>query len=236
MSNMRILLAEDSLFVLEIEKKYLQKSDVSIFTVSRAEDVLNVARKVRPALIYLAFGISKGSGERCCRALKADAELRTIPVVMVCASDGETQRSRVAGCDAVISKPVDRREFLESGLSLQSDSADDDGRVACRAFVQCTRNEDSFFGSVEDVSLDGMFVGTTREVKAGELLTLKFLLPWSGATLIKTAGQVSWLNNKRRRRNTNLPPGFGVNFQGIDPQAADQISDYLELMRKRLEE
>jgi DNA-binding response OmpR family regulator len=236
MSNVRILLAEDSAFVLEIEKQYLQKSDVSIFTASQAEDVLNVARKVRPGLIYLSFGISQGSGERCCRELKADADLRTIPVVMVCASDGEKQRSREAGCDAVISKPVDRREFLESGLSLRSESSDDDGRVPCRAFVQCTRGEDSFFGSVEDVSLDGMFVGTAREVKAGELLTLKFLLPWSGATLIKTAGQVSWVNSRKRPRNKRLPPGFGLTFQGIDPQAADQIDDYLQLMRKRLEE
>jgi len=236
MSNMRILLAEDSTIVLEIEKMYLQGSDASVFTASRAEDVLNVARKVRPGLICLSFGISSGGGEACCRELKADGELRTIPVVMVCAAEGEKQRAREAGCDAVISKPVDRREFLESCLSFRSGAVDDDERIPCRAFVQCTRNNESFFGSVEDVSLDGMFVGTAREVKAGEMLTLKFLLPWSGATLIKTSGQVTWVNSRKRPRNKRLPPGFGLNFQGIDPRAADQIDDYLQLIRKRLEE
>jgi DNA-binding response OmpR family regulator len=235
MSKLRVLLAEDSTIVLEIEKKCLQESGVSIFTASRAEDVLKVARKVKPGLIYLAFGISSGAGESCCRALKADADLRTIPVVMVCAADGERQRSREAGCDGVIAKPIDRREFLESCRSLSAE-ADDDERMPCRAFVQYTQGNESFFGTVEDVSMDGMFIGTSREVKAGELLTLKFLLPWSGATLIKTSGQVSWVNNRRHRRNKSLPPGFGVNFQGIDPHAADQIDDYLQLMRKRLEE
>jgi len=207
MSNMRILLAEDSTIVLEIEKMYLQGSDASVFTASRAEDVLNVARKVRPGLICLSFGISSGGGEACCRELKADGELRTIPVVMVCAAEGEKQRAREAGCDAVISKPVDRREFLESCLSFRSGAVDDDERIPCRAFVQCTRNNESFF-----------------------------VLPWSGATLIKTSGQVTWVNSRKRPRNKRLPPGFGLNFQGIDPRAADQIDDYLQLIRKRLEE
>ena len=235
MSRTRVLLAGDSQIIVEIEKKYLGETDASIFTASRAEDVLGVVRKVRPGLIYLAFGLSSAAGEACCRAIKADADLRTIPVVMVCASEGERQRSREAGCDAVIAKPIDRREFLESCRSLSAE-ADEDERVPCRAFVQCALAGDSFFGTVEDVSMDGMFVGTTRETPVGAVLTLRFLLPWSGATLIKTSGHVSWVNHRSRRRNKSLPPGFGVNFQGIDAQAADQISDYLELVRKRLGE
>ena len=67
------------------------------------------------------------------------------------------------------------------------------------------------------------------------MLALQFVLP-SGGTVIQASGQVSWLNSSRRPRNKRLPPGFGINFHGIDPQAADCISDYLELMRKRAEE
>ncbi len=233
MSKIRILLAGDSPIVLEIGKKYLRESEASIFTASRTENVLGVARKVRPGLIYLAFGLSSGAGEVCCRAIKADADLRTIPVVMVCVSEEERQRAREAGCDAVIAKPIDRHEFLESCRSFSAEAGEDE-RVPCRAFVQCAQGRESFFGTVEDVSMEGMFVGTSREVPAGAMLTLKFLLPWSGAALVKTSGHVSWVNSRRRRRNTSLPPGFGVNFQGIDAQAADQISDYLELVRKRL--
>ncbi len=69
--------------VLEIEKKYLRESVASNFTASRA-----VARKVRPGLIFLAFGLSSGAGEKCCRAIRADADLRTVPV-MPGAPDGK---------------------------------------------------------------------------------------------------------------------------------------------------
>jgi len=126
MSRIRVLLAGDSQIVLEIEKKYLRESEASIFTASRAENVLSVARKVRPGLIYLAFGLSSRAGEECCRAIKADADLRTIPVAMVCASEGERQRAREAGCDAVIAKPIDRHEFLESCRSLSAEAEEDE--------------------------------------------------------------------------------------------------------------
>ncbi len=230
----RVLLAESSTIVLEIERQYLQESEVSIFTASRAEEVIKVARKVRPALVYLAFSLPTAGGESCCRELKADPGLRGIPVVMVCASAEEKQRARDAGCDAAIGKPMEKREFLEAGLPLLSAAPPEDARISCRSLVQCTQGEESFFGTIEDVSMDGMFVASQRRLVPGEVLLLRFLLPWSGAGLIKTAAQVSWVNSGRQPRNKRLPPGFGVNFQGVDAHAADQISDYLELMRKRL--
>ena len=235
MSKPKILLAESSNIVLQIEKRCLRDAGVSIFTAADSKEALSNARKIRPDLVYLAFNLHGAGGISCCRALKSDPELRRIPVVMVCTVAGdEPGLSRAAGCDAVVSKPVDRREFLETGLSLIPGTAPSGERMPCRTIVDCSTNADTFYGSIEDISSSGMFVGSAREVAAGDLLSVKFVLPQSGAVPIETVVRVNWVNGSKQLRNGHLPHGFGVLFQGLESDAIEQIKDYMNLIRLQL--
>lgn len=236
MSKAKVLLAENSNIVLQIEKRCLRDAGVTIFTAGDGEEALRVARKVRPDLVYLALSLPGMGGAACCRALKSDPELGRIPVVMVCAAGGEEQElCRAAGCDAVVARPVDRREFLETGLSFLLKSARGGDRMPCRATVACYTGTTVFYGTIEDISANGMFVGSPCEVAPGDVVTMKFILPWSGAVLIETGAQVAWVNGSKRQRSNHLPPGFGVLFQGLEVDAAEQIKDFLELSRLRLD-
>ncbi len=235
MSKPKILLAESSNIVLQIEQRCLRDAGVSVFTAVDSEETLSTARKVRPDLVYLAFSLHGMGGVSCCKALKSDPELRGIPVVMVCTAAGEEPGlSRAAGCDAVVAKPIDRREFLETGLSLIPRTPPSGERMPCRAIVACSTGSEIFYGSIEDISSSGMFVGSSRKIAAGELLTLKFVLPQSGAVPIETAAQVNWVNGGKQQRNDHLPPGFGVLFQGLEAAAIEQIKDYMNLIRLQL--
>lgn len=234
MSKPKILLAENSNIVLEIEKRYLGGAGVGIFTAVDSEEALRIARKIKPDLVYLAFGLPGMGGVSCCQALKSDPSLGKVPVVMVCATTEELLLSRAAGCDAVVAKPIERREFLDAGLSLIAKTAPLGERMACRAVVACSVGSDTFYGTIEDISSNGMFVGSSRGVVTGDLLTVKFVLPWSGAVPIETGARVNWVNNGRRRRNDRLPDGFGVLFQGIEAEAIAQIKDYMNLIRLQL--
>lgn len=235
MSKLKILLAENSNIVLEIEKRYLQDAGAVLFTAADSDGAMKIARRVSPSLIYLSFSLPGAGGVSCCRALKSDPKLSEIPVVMVCTAAGEEARlSREAGSDAVVAKPIDRREFLETGLSLIPRTAPIGERIVCRAVVACTLNADTFFGAIEDISINGMFVGSSREVAAGDRLTVKFVLPWTGAVPITCAAQVNWVNSSKRQRKDHLPPGFGVLFHGMDEEAIEQIKDYMHLIRTRL--
>lgn len=235
MSKPKILLVENSNIVLQIEKRCLRDAGVTIFTATGCDEALRVARKVRPDLVYLAFSLPGVGGAACCKALKSDPELWGIPVVMVCTAAGEEpELCRAAGCDAVVAKPVDRREFLETGLAFILRTPRSGDRMACRATVACSMGAATFYGTIEDISVNGMFVGSSQEVGQGDLLTLKFLLPWSGAVLIETGAQVAWANGGKRQRNNHLPSGFGVFFQGLEADAAEQIKDFMELIRLRL--
>ena len=235
MNKPKILLVENSTIVLQIEKRCLKNEAVAIFTAADAEEALSAARKILPDMVYLAFSLPGMDGAACCRAMKSDPELAKIPVVMVSnATEEEIGLCRTSGCDAHITKPLDQREFLEVGRSLLARERRREERVPCRATVACSLAGKTFYGTIEDVSVKGMFVGTSCEVAPGDILAMKFILPWSGASLIETAARVAWLNSGKPRHHRRQPVGFGVVFHELGRNAEDLIKDYMEFTRMRL--
>ena len=111
MAKPRILLVDDSEFFLEVEKGFLKQSDVTIFTAENGRSALELAGKVRPDLIYMGLNMPGLAGDACCSILKADPVLGSIPVIMVIAagSDRDLEACRKAGCDALLTRPVDRK-------------------------------------------------------------------------------------------------------------------------------
>jgi CheY-like chemotaxis protein len=235
MHKAKILIVENSSIALQIMKRYLRNEAVVTSAAATGEEALSAARKNPPDLIYLAFTLPGMDGAACCRSLKSDPELARVPIVMIAnATDEETGLCRASGCDALITRPVDRREFLQVGRSLLAGIRNREQREPCRAMVSCTLNNNAFYGTIEDISTSGMFVGTVRAVKPGDILAMKFVLPWSGAALIETGACIAWLNIGKHRRNHRLPAGFGALFQELSGNAEDQIKDYLEFISMRL--
>ncbi len=77
---------------------------------STGEEALDLAREIRPDLITLDLLLPGMSGPRVLRALKADPETRSIPVVVV-SVDSRASRGSVLGAVDMVSKPVDRSEL-----------------------------------------------------------------------------------------------------------------------------
>jgi CheY-like chemotaxis protein len=235
MHKAKVLLVENSSIVLQIEKRYLKGEAVAVTTAVDGDGALNAARDILPDLIYLASSLAGLDGADVCRALKADPELSGIPVVMVSnATEEEIALCRAAGCDALITKPVDRREFLEAGRALLSRTRRRDMRIPCRAIAAYTLEGTTCYGTIEDISMHGMFVGTSREAVPGAVIAMKFMLPWSGAEPVEAAARVAWLNGDRQSRIHRLPQGFGVVFEELGKDAEEQIKSYLESSRMRL--
>ena len=69
-----------------------------------------------PALLLLDLKMPKVDGVEVLRQVKADAELRTIPVVMLTSSREESDlvRSYQLGVNAYVVKPVDFGEFMDA--------------------------------------------------------------------------------------------------------------------------
>lgn len=122
--SMEILLVEDSLVFARMAIGALQQGGLShrLTLVVNGVEALEFlrregkfARAPRPDLVLLDLGLPKKDGREVLAEIKSDENLKTIPVVIMTASDCEQdmQDCERLGVDAYITKPVDFAKFIE---------------------------------------------------------------------------------------------------------------------------
>lgn len=225
----KVLLADNSKVCLEIEQELLRKLPVKIFTAANGPQLLDLARKFHPDLILMDMELPVKDGPACCAAIKEDTALEGTRVVLMSPQIEQKESAcRVAGCDAIIKKPIDRRDFISVTRAMLALDDRLEDRIPCRATVTCRRQDAVFCGTIEDIAPRGMFVGSRFDVKIGEIMSLKFFLPVSGAGIIESDARVIWINGGRVRRNPQLPQGFGVVFENLGAEDAGHIGEFIE--------
>jgi CheY-like chemotaxis protein len=225
----KVLLVDNSLVNLEIQRQFLRETPVKVFTSGNGAKAVEFARRLRPDLVYIDLAAPVMEGASCCIAIKEDPDLEETRVVLL-ASPGEMEitASRIAGCDAFLAKPLNRRQFIKVGRALLAQSNGFEQRVPCRATVSCRMEGTIFYGAIEDLDISGMFVRSHFAVKTGQRLELKFFVPEVGAGIIGTWAKVCWVNGGRIRRKPQLPVGFGVEFEELGDRASEQITEFVE--------
>lgn len=79
------------------------------------EEGIALARQERPDLILMDLSLPRLNGWEATRRLKADADLKSIPVVALTAHAmiGDEAKALEAGCDGYIAKPINVWTFIE---------------------------------------------------------------------------------------------------------------------------
>ncbi|MEA3339630.1 MAG: response regulator [Chloroflexota bacterium] len=119
-----ILLVEDNPDHVELILKALRDNDVlnQVHVVTNGEEALDFlyqrgeyAGAPRPGLVLLDIKLPRMDGIEVLRRIKADADLKSIPVVMLTTSvsDEEMVESYDYGANSYIVKPVDFEQFVE---------------------------------------------------------------------------------------------------------------------------
>ena len=128
-----VLLVEDNPDHAELTLKALRDGNVlnEIIWVKDGEEALDflyhrgryadATKAPRPGLILLDLRLPKVDGHEVLRRIKADEDLRSIPVVMLTTSEREDEicRSYKAGANSFVSKPVRFADFVERVKSLK---------------------------------------------------------------------------------------------------------------------
>ena len=123
-----VLLAEDSEPDQNIVQRGFSRSKISIrlFIVENGEECLDFLRHQgnyqdeqqypRPDLLLLDMNMPKMDGLEVLRQIRADATLRTLPVIILTTSDQERDvvASYACGANAFITKPVEPRRFMDT--------------------------------------------------------------------------------------------------------------------------
>lgn len=105
----RILVVEDNAINLELITFLLHSFGHTTLCAADGSSGLALARRERPDLVLCDIQMPGLDGHAVARALRADPQLRAVPLVAVTAAAmvGDRERALGAGFDAHVSKPID---------------------------------------------------------------------------------------------------------------------------------
>ncbi len=226
----KILIVDDVAMFQELQKGFLKLCSVRVLTANNGVEALEMVRKERPDLIFMDLQMPVMNGAESCTKLKADPALSYIPVIMLTAEGKEDDKtlSVKAGCNAYITKPIDRNLYLEMARRYVPAIDRRDVRVSCRTSIKFKVFGVNLSGETVDVSAHGAYIATNYDVAAGAVLDLVFNLPEPDNTVIQTKGRIAWRNTKGDRKMTDLPEGFGVEFIALAEASRQALVRFVE--------
>jgi two-component system cell cycle response regulator DivK len=111
-----ILIVEDNDLNMKLFNDLLQAHGYSTVQTKDGREALKLARDHRPDLILMDIQLPEISGLEVTKMLKADENLKRIPVIAVTAfaMKGDEEKIREGGCEGYIAKPISVPNFLET--------------------------------------------------------------------------------------------------------------------------
>lgn len=110
----KVMIVEDNELNMKLFRDLVEINGYETLLTRSGLNVLELARRHRPDLILMDIQLPEISGLDVTKKLKADAELRAIPVIAVTAfaMKGDEERIRQAGSEDYMSKPIDMPHFI----------------------------------------------------------------------------------------------------------------------------
>jgi two-component system cell cycle response regulator DivK len=109
-----VMIVEDNELNLKLFRDLLEAHGYATLHTSDGFQVLDLARTNRPDLILMDIQLPEVSGIEITGWLKADPDLKKIPVIAVTAfaMRGDEEKIRAGGCDDYLSKPIAVHQFI----------------------------------------------------------------------------------------------------------------------------
>ena len=205
-----ILLADDDLNALKLEKVFFQRKGFKVFTATSGKDVLTTCNKETIDLIMLALYLPVMNGDEVCRKIRSDNQLKDIALLMVLPSANPEDEviCRKSGANEFISKPINESRLQSIIYPRVSRLLNVSPRKKMNISVRFDRNgKDSQFGNLLNLSMTGMLLETHTPFKLSDLVPLSFRDPRK-SNILELEGRIV-------REGKSSPEGlnrYGVRF------------------------
>ena len=112
----KVLIVEDNELNMKLFDDLLEAHGYRTFKTRDGAHVLEMARLHKPDLILMDIQLPEVSGLEVTQWLKAEQDLKHIPVIAVTAfaMKGDEEKIRQGGCEDYISKPISIAEFIKT--------------------------------------------------------------------------------------------------------------------------
>jgi DNA-binding response OmpR family regulator len=103
----KILIAEDERDIRDLVAFTLRFAGHEVFAASNGEEAVDMAPKVNPDLILMDVRMPRMTGYEACKVMKANPDLKDIPIVFLSAKGQETeiQQGLEVGAEEYLLKP-----------------------------------------------------------------------------------------------------------------------------------
>jgi len=109
-----VLIVEDNELNMKLFNDLLEAHGYATLKTGHGIEAMELARAHKPDLILMDIQLPEVSGLEVTKWLKADEELKSIPVIAITAfaMKGDEERIREGGCEAYMSKPISVAKFI----------------------------------------------------------------------------------------------------------------------------
>jgi uncharacterized protein (TIGR02266 family) len=230
MERKKVVLADDVELFLMLENTFFNRDEFEVITARGGRELLKIIKASNPGMVYMDLDMPEMSGDECCRILKSDETSRHIPIVIVSPTvrTEDVERCRLAGCDDIVTKPINRNDFMNTSRKFLQVRERGDKRCNVRIPVNFGMISGGIMNEYSiDLNTGGMFLATDLLLEAGTMLHMDFTLP-GDETIIKCKAIVAWVNGPEARRKPLLPNGMGVRFLDLNPEEEEAIRKCIE--------
>ena len=114
-----IAVVDDEFLLADLLAALLVGEGHEVMTAPHGRAALQMIRERKPALVITDFMMPLMTGLELAEAMRADAELSDVPVILVSGAQGAMARERHADLFAgIFDKPYDRRAMLKTVADL----------------------------------------------------------------------------------------------------------------------
>ena len=112
----KVLVADDKEYNCLLLRDMLEPLGFKVSLANNGQDAVEKALSLHPDAILLDLVMPIKTGFEAAQEIRQHAELKDVIIVAVSASvlEAEQEKSRVAGCDAFLPKPINLKKLLES--------------------------------------------------------------------------------------------------------------------------
>ncbi|MDX1812385.1 MAG: response regulator [Gammaproteobacteria bacterium] len=110
----RILLVEDNEMNRDMLKRRLERRDFTVLVAVDGVQGVEMVKSEKPDVVLMDMSLPEMDGWTATRTLKADDEVKHIPVIALTAHamSGDREKALEAGCDDYETKPIDFEHLL----------------------------------------------------------------------------------------------------------------------------
>ena len=115
MMKPRVLVIEDNDQNLYLVTFLLERHGLEVLAARDGRSGIEMASRIKPDLILLDIQLPLIDGYAVARAIRADPDLATLPIIAVTsyAMVGDRERCLAAGCTDYIEKPINADTFIQ---------------------------------------------------------------------------------------------------------------------------